>query len=266
VSRSASGYTAAMWNAEGATLPEIRIGTSGWVYRDWRGSVYPDGLAQRSRLEHLSRRFSTIEINASFYRLPARSTFEGWRSQVPDGFLFAVKMSRYLTHVRRFRDPAEPVELFWERASGLGPACGPVLFQQPPTFAKDLGLLRDLLQTLPASMRAAFEFRHRSWHDDGVLSLLDDAGAAWVLADSPGARVPMHVTGGWSYIRFHRGARGGFPYTAEKLRRWAHTIASLDADEVFVYFNNDPGGAAVRDAERLQRLLSRPGTRRPRRP
>jgi uncharacterized protein YecE (DUF72 family) len=255
-----------MRNADGTTSPEIRIGTSGWVYRDWRGSVYPEGLAQRSWLEHLSRRFPTIEINASFYRLPARSTFEGWASQVPDGFRFAVKMSRFLTHVRRFRDPAEPIELFWERASGLGPACGPVLFQQPPTFAKDLGLLRDLLQTLPDGMRAAFEFRHRSWHDDEVLSLLDAAGAAWVLADSPGARVPLHVTGGWSYVRFHRGTRLGFPYTAEKLRRWSHAIGSLDAREVFAYFNNDPGGAAVRDAERLRRLLSRPGTRRPRRP
>lgn len=245
---------------ETATPGQVRIGTSGWVYRDWRGTVYPRGLAQRSWLEHLSRRFPTIEVNASFYRLPARATFEAWRSQVPDGFLFAVKMSRYLTHVRRFRDPAESVGLFWERASGLGPALGPVLFQQPPTFAKDLGLLRELLQSLPAGMRAAFEFRHPSWHDDDVLALLDAAGAAWVLADNPGVRVPLHVTGGWSYIRLHRGTRLGFPYTPEKLRRWAHSIASLEAREVFVYFNNDPGGAAVRDAERLRRVLNRPRT------
>jgi uncharacterized protein YecE (DUF72 family) len=236
---------------------EILVGTSGWVYRDWRGTVYPARLPQRSWLEHLSRRFPTIEINASFYRLPARSTFEGWASQVPDGFRFAVKMSRFLTHVRRFRDPAEPVELFWERAGGLGSAMGPVLLQQPPTFARDLGLLRALLQTLPAGMRAAFEFRHPSWDHDDVLTLLDGAGAAWVLADRPGAHVPRHVTGGWSYVRFHRGTRRGFPYTAEKIRRWAHVIASLEAGEVFVYFNNDPGGAAVRDAERLRRALDR---------
>jgi uncharacterized protein YecE (DUF72 family) len=240
---------------ETAASPEIWVGTSGWVYRDWRGTVYPDRLPQRSWLEHLSRRFRTIEINASFYRLPLRSTFEAWSSQVPTGFRFAVKMSRFLTHVRRFRDPIEPVERFWERASGLGSALGPVLLQQPPTFAKDLGLLRELLHTLPAGMRPAFEFRHPSWHDDEVLSSLDGAGAAWVLADRPGVRMPAHVTGGWSYVRFHRGTRLGFPYTGEKLRRRSHTIAALDADEVYVYFNNDPGGAAVRDAERLQRLL-----------
>ena len=259
-----AGYTSMVSGM--ATADRIQVGTSGWVYGDWRGSVYPEALPQRAWLGYLSRRLPKIEINASFYRLPARSTFEGWASQVPEGFRFAVKMSRFLTHVRRFRDPAEPVELFWQRAGGLGAALGPVLFQQPPTFAKDTGLLRALLQVIPADMRPAFEFRHPSWHDDEVLGLLDGAGAAWVLADRPGVHVPPHVTGGWSYVRFHRGTRQGFPYTAAKLRRWAREIASLDAAEVFVYFNNDPGGAAVRDAERLQRLLSRPATRRPRRP
>lgn len=236
-------------------MTEVWVGTSGWVYRDWRADVYPEGLPQRSWLEFLSRRFPTIEINASFYRLPLRSTFEGWAAQVPTGFRFAVKMSRYLTHLRRFRDPAEPLERFWERAGGLGAALGPVLFQQPPTFQKDLGLLRELVDALPTGMRAAFEFRHPSWLGDDVLELLDGAGAAWVLADGPGARVPLLVVGGWSYIRFHQGTRYGSAYGGAKLRRWARRIASLDASEVFVYFNNDPGGAAPRDASRLMRLL-----------
>ena len=163
----------------------IWVGTSGWMYRDWRDLVYPEGLPKRLWLHHLSRRFPTIEINASFYRLPTAETFDRWRLEVPPGFRFAVKMSRYLTHLRRFRDPAEPLARFWDRARHLGDRLGPVLFQQPPTFARDLGLLRELLDALPDEMRAAFEFRHPSWHDDEVLAALDDAGAALVLADSP---------------------------------------------------------------------------------
>jgi uncharacterized protein YecE (DUF72 family) len=237
---------------------DVWVGTSGWVYRDWRGVVYPDELPQRRWLEHLSRRLPTIEINATFYRLPSRATFEGWGAQVPEGFRFAVKMSRYLTHIRRFRDPAEPIGRFWDRATGLGPTLGPVLFQQPPGFGIDLPLLEDLLERLPSGMRAAFEFRDPSWETDAVLGALDRAGAAWVLADRPSARVTAHVTGGWSYVRFHRGRPAGFDYSAAKLRQWAGRVASLPASEVDVYFNNDPGGAAVRDAERFRRLLRRP--------
>ena len=238
------------------TEPSVRIGTSGWVYRDWHGTVYPAKLPQRAWLSHLSRRFPTIEVNASFYRLPSATTFEGWATQVPSGFVFAVKMSRFLTHVRRFRDPEEPLARFWDVAARLGPALGPVLFQQPPTFPCDLGLLRDVLQQLPSSMRPAFEFRHPSWERDDVLDLLDRAGAAWVLPDRPGARVRLHVTGGWSYVRFHRGTTATFDYTAAKLRRWADRIDALPAREIFVYFNNDPTGAGVRDAVRLQAMLS----------
>ena len=193
---------------------------------------------------------------ASFYRLPSATTFEGWTTQVPAGFVFAVKMSRFLTHVKRFRDPEEPLARFWNVAGRLGPALGPVLFQQPPTFPCDVGLLRDLLRQLPPTMRAAFEFRHPSWERDDVLDLLDRAGAAWVLADTPGARVRPHVTGGWSYVRFHRGTADRFDYTAAKLRRWADRIDALPATQTFVYFNNDPTGAAVRDAVRLRSLLA----------
>jgi uncharacterized protein YecE (DUF72 family) len=235
---------------------DVRIGTSGWVYGDWKEHVYPPGLPQSRWLEHIADRFPTVEINASFYRLPRRQTFEGWRDRVPRGFVFAVKMSRYLTHIRRLREPREPLERFWEAATGLGPALGPVLFQFPPRFGIELELLRNTLALLPPEMRAAFEFRDASWETDEVLATLDRAGAAWVLADRPNARVRLHVTGGWSYLRFHRGTADGFSYSAAKLRRWADRIASLPADDVFVYFNNDPGGAAVRDAERLESLLS----------
>lgn len=237
----------------------VRVGTSGWVYRDWKGTVYPEPLPQRRWLEHLAARFSTVELNASFYRLPPRSTFEGWGRRVPDGFVFAVKMSRFLTHIRRLREPEEPIARFWKAATGLGATLGPVLIQLPPGFERDLALLRGTLELLPPGMRAAFEFRDGSWETDEVLEALDAVGAAWVLADTPGARVRPHVTGGWSYVRFHRGTTGGFDYTADKLRRWADRIAGLPARDVFVYFNNDPGGAAVRDAERLVRSLGKAG-------
>jgi uncharacterized protein YecE (DUF72 family) len=233
----------------------VRVGTSGWVYRDWGEFVYPQGVPQRSWLHHLSRRFSTIEINASFYRLPSPDTFQRWAEQVPRDFVFAVKMSRYLTHLRRFRDPAEPLGRFWEGASRLGPALGPVLFQQPPTFACDIGALREVLEALPVGMRAAFEFRHASWHRDDVLDALDHAGAAWVIAHRPYARPPLEVTGGWSYVRFHQGTVLGPGYRPSTLRRWSHRLSDLPAQQVFVYFNNDPGGAAVRDAELMERYL-----------
>jgi uncharacterized protein YecE (DUF72 family) len=246
VSGSAGGYTGHV---------DVRIGTSGWVYRDWKEHVYPPGVPQRLWLEHIAERFPTVELNASFYRLPPRSTFDTWRERVPGGFVFAVKMSRYLTHIVRLREPREPITRFWEAATGLGTALGPVLFQFPPTFGVELSLLHETLGMLPEGMRAAFEFREPSWENDEVLSALDRAGAAWVLADRPRARVRPHVTGGWSYIRFHRGTSDGFDYPSRKLRRWAETIASLPARDVFVYFNNDPGGAAVRDAERLRATL-----------
>ena len=233
------------------------MGTSGWVYRDWRGLVYPEDVPQGRWLAFLSRRFPTIEINATFYRLPSRATFESWAAQVPPGFRFAVKMSRYLTHVKRLRAPAEPVDRFWDRATGLGDALGPVLFQLPPTLRRDDRLLRGVLTRLPSSMRAAFEFRHPSWDDDAVRRLLDDAGAAWVLAHRPGAAYEPHVTGGWSYLRLHRATEQGWEYGPRRLRAWADRLAALPADPVYAYFNTDPGGAAARDAERLVRLQAR---------
>lgn len=234
---------------------DVAIGTSGWVYRDWRDRVYPEGMPQRQWLGYLSNRFRSIEINASFYRLPSPETFEGWARQVPEGFVFAVKMSRFLTHLRRLREPHEPLERFWSAASRLGPALGPVLFQLPPTFQRDLSELQGVLDAMPQSMRAAFEFRHPSWFDDDVWSSLDRAGAATVLAHRPRARVPWVVTGGWSYIRFHQGTIAGSSYRRSTLARWASRISTLPVQRVYVYFNNDPGGAAVRDADRLAALL-----------
>jgi uncharacterized protein YecE (DUF72 family) len=235
------------------------IGTSGWVYGDWRGRVYPPEVKDADRLAYFATRFPTVEINASFYRLPPRETFVKWRRQTPSSFCFAVKMSRYVTHVRRLREPGEGLERFWQAAGGLGPKRGPVLVQLPPTFRADVEVLERFLERLEPDSKVAFEFRHESWDTDDVRRRLASAGVAWVLADRPGLVVPLHVTATWSYVRFHQGRPASSGYPRAKLRRWADRLASMPVEELFVYFNNDPGGAAVRDAETLTTLLSQRG-------
>lgn len=239
----------------------ILVGTSGWQYRDWRGTFYPEKLPQRSWLEHFAARFPTVEINNSFYMLPKESSFDRWREVTPPGFVMTVKASRYITHIRRLRDSGDSVALFWSRAARLRDKLGPVLFQLPPRFGADVTLLGDFLTLLPREMRPAFEFRDVSWRSAAVYAQLDRAGAAWVIPDRPGWREPNVVTGGWSYIRLHEGGHGprGADYAPDKLRRWADRIAELPARDVFVYFNNDPGGAAVRDAASLMDLLQARG-------
>jgi uncharacterized protein YecE (DUF72 family) len=234
---------------------DVLVGTSGWQYDSWRGAFYPPGLPKRAWLGFFAERFPTVEVNNTFYRLPNPASFERWRTETPGRFVVTVKASRYLTHVRRLRDCRQPVETFWERARLLGSKLGPVLFQLPPHFGVDADLLRAFLGVLPAGMRPAFEFRDRSWEHAEVYDLLDEAGAAFVLADRPGARVPPVMTGGWSYVRFHEGRPGVADYPREKLRRWASRIAASGATETFVYFNNDPDGAAVRDAMALTAML-----------
>jgi uncharacterized protein YecE (DUF72 family) len=232
------------------------IGTSGWQYDDWRGVFYPDGVPQRDWLAYYAERFGTVEVNNSFYRLPERPTFERWREQTPPGFVVTVKASRFITHMKRLRDPEEPVGLLWERATGLGDRLGPILFQLPPRFPVEIERLRELLQVLPKGMQPAFEFRDRSWYTDDVFLLLDDAGAALVWPDGPGMRHTLPMTAGWLYVRFHQGTVDGPGYRREKLRRWASRISATGAGVAYLYFNNDPTGAAIRDARTMIELLS----------
>jgi len=233
----------------------VWVGTSGWQYASWKRRFYPDKLPQRQWLAYFSARFPTVEVNNSFYRLPEESSFERWRRESADGFLVTVKASRYITHIKRLADPKDPVQLFWARARKLGRKLGPVLFQLPQNFKADHERLKGILKVLPKTMRPAFEFREASWDSQETYDLLGAHGAAYVLADRPGWTIGHVVTGGWSYIRFHEGRRTSPFYARSKLRRWADRIAELPAGDVFVYFNNDPMGAAIKDARTMMELL-----------
>ena len=237
----------------------IFVGTSGWQHDSWRGSFYPKELPTRGWLASYAARFPIVEVNNTFYRLPSKETFDRWRDQTPGGFRFVLKASRLITHLRRLKEAAAPIELFGSRAARLGPKLGPLLFQLPPRFAADPARLAGFLAALPKDTRAAFEFRDDSWRTDEVLALLDRAGAAWVMADRPGAHVPTVVTGGWSYIRFHQGRSDRPGYSRAKLRYWAKRIGELPAPDTFVFFNNDERAAAPFDASALSGILQSEG-------
>jgi uncharacterized protein YecE (DUF72 family) len=240
----------------------VWIGTSGWQYRDWAGRFYPEGVGQGRWLEHYAHSFRTVELNNAFYRLPDAKTFAGWRQRTPADFVMGVKVSRYLTHIRRLRDPAEPVGRFLDHARHLGPKLGPVLLQLPPTLAADVGALAATLDCFPDDVRVAVEFRHESWFTDATRALLADHDAAFCLADSPRRRTSEWRTASWGYVRFHEG--GGPPppcYDRGALAAWAGRLAALFSpeDDVYAYFNNDPRGCAVRDAQRFAAEVEKVG-------
>ena len=250
----------------------LLVGTSGWQYRDWRGVLYPPGVPQRRWLEYYAGRYVTVENNGTFYRLPKRETFDDWQARTPQGFVMTVKASRYLTHVRRLRDPAEPVARLMSAASGLGPRLGPVLLQLPPTLRADpaalsacLAAFRDWARRTAggADLKLVVEPRHESWWTGQVRAVLAAHGAALCWADRLGRPVtPLWRTAGWGYLRFHQGAAQPWPrYGQQALRSWLDRLAGTwdDADPVYVYFNNDPGGAAIADSIEFAGLAQRAG-------
>jgi len=227
------------------------IGTSGWQYGDWRVSFYPRSVSQREWLAFYAERFATVELNNSFYRLPEKANFEHWREQTPDDFVVAVKMSRFLTHVRRLRNPEGPVDLFLERAIGLGTKLGPILIQLPPRMRADPERLSATLDRFPRPVRVAVEFRDDSWFVDRVRTVLEQHGAALCLADSPHRTTPAWRTADWGFVRFHEGRASPPPcYGEDALASWIESIARVwpAEAEVFCYFNNDFRACAVRDA------------------
>ncbi|MFZ0180766.1 MAG: DUF72 domain-containing protein [Candidatus Dormiibacterota bacterium] len=226
----------------------VRIGTSGWQYADWRGVLYPIGLPQRAWLRRYAEVFDTVEVNNSFYRLPAATTFERWRESVPPGFVVAAKLSRYLTHIRGLRDPEAPVRLFMERAAHLGAHLGPVVMQLPPTRPKDEVRLDQALAAFPSHVRVAVEFRHPSWFTDTVRVVLHRHNASLVWADRNGRlQNPDWITAGWLYLRLHGGRGRAGNYGRRVIDAYADRLAGLDRD-AYVYFNNDTTGNAVRNA------------------
>jgi uncharacterized protein YecE (DUF72 family) len=229
----------------------VLIGTSGWQYASWKGRFYPTDLKQAAWLEHYADRFQVVEVNNAFYRLPEASTFEAWARRTPDDFVVAVKASRYLTHIKRLADPAEPVGRFMERATHLGPKLGPVLLQLPPNLSADLARLDGCLAQFPDNVRLAVEFRHPSWFTDETREVLTRRGAALCLADSPRRKTPRWRTTDWTYLRLHEGRATPHPcYGRTALSSWAERLAELIAsgDDAYVYFNNDGRACALRDA------------------
>jgi uncharacterized protein YecE (DUF72 family) len=241
-------------------LRPVHVGCSGWNYRDWRERVYPKGLPARRWLEHYATLFDTVEVNTTFYRLPARDAVANWAAETPPDFLFTVKASRYLTHIKRLTDLGQGVERFYERIEPLAEAgkLGPVLWQLPPTFRCDLDRLRGALEQLPAG-RHCFEFRHPSWFNEDVYELLRGRGVALVIGDMPKRTFQTHeITTDWTFVRFHYGTRGRRGnYSATELQEWARRIGAWRRRvEVFAYFNNDWNAFAVQNALALKRALN----------
>ena len=243
----------------------VLIGTSGWQYRDWRGPYYPSGLPQARWLEHYAADFATVEINNTFYRLPRPETFAQWCERTPDDFVLTVKASRYLTHIKRLRQPAEPVARLMAGLRALGSKLGPVLIQLPPDMRVEIDLLAETLSEFPPEIRLAVEPRHASWFGDELYEVLRARDAALVMADRLSRPItPVCATASWGYLRLHEGRGAHHPcYGSSALGSWAGRLADLwppDAGaDVYVYFNNDPGACAVRDAQRFGRAAARIG-------
>ena len=235
----------------------MRIGCSGWQYRQWRGLFYPADLPVSRWLDFYAAEFETVEVNNTFYRLPEPRTFDAWRQRLPAGFLVAVKASRYLTHLKRLKDAAEPLSRLFERAAHLGPAFGPVLYQLPPRWPRDLPRLNAFLNVLPRHPQA-IEFRDPDWYDEEVFAALRARGVALCLHDMEGSIPPRVDVGPLVYLRLHGPERrydGGYP--DRRLREWAGWLADHAQSGVacYVYFNNDGGGHAPRDAASLRAML-----------
>ena len=239
-------------------MAKIRIGTSGWTYRHWQGRFYPQELSPRKWLEYYCQFFDTVELNSPFYRIPNRRTFESWRKRTPPDFLFSVKASRLITHVRKLRGAEEEIRWFFSEVEGLGEKLGPVLFQTPPSLKADLEALKAFRHSLPPG-RYAFEFRHPSWFRPEVYGVLEENGASLCIADSPRFPKERIAIGKFLYLRLHGSQRlYASLYSRDELMQWADFILrAMDSgiEEVFCYFDNDYEAYAVRNALELKEIL-----------
>ncbi len=259
--------------------PAIEVGTSGWSYEHWLHRFYPDDLPRSDWLAHYARHFRTVEVNSTFYGTPRPSTVASWVAATPDDFVFAVKASRFITHISRLDPPRESLNRFLGLLKCFGSKLGPVLFQLPPTFGPDPPLVERFLAGLPSWLKVAFEFRHPGWLTEETLARFSDARATVVIADP--APAPARAAGRsearseadplaamaragilsgsegprWAYVRLHGPSRDGPEYGKRRLRRWAESLSGSGISRAFVYFNNDAAGAAVRDALAFLELL-----------
>jgi len=237
----------------------IRIGTSGWSYDHWEGPFYPEDLSSNERLDYYKGRFSTVEINNSFYHLPQAQTLAQWRDAVPDDFVFTAKASRYITHMKKLKDPRASVPNFLERIEALGDRLGPLLFQLPPRWRVNTQRLETFLEGIDERFRYAFEFRDTSWFTDDVCEILSRYGAAFCIFDLDGELSPLNVTTDFVYIRLH-GPDGPYQgsYDDEQLAGWADQLIawSREGRDIYVYFDNDEHGFAALNAARLQELCA----------
>jgi uncharacterized protein YecE (DUF72 family) len=236
----------------------IAVGTSGYAYKEWKGSFYPAGLPSDGMLRFYGERFTTVEINNTFYRMPSEKVLVAWAADVPDSFTFVLKASQRITHRKRLKDAGDELSYFLRVATVLGPKLGPTLFQLPPNLKKDLPRLVDFLSLVPRTWRAAFEFRHATWFDDEVYAALRSHNAALCLADVDPAeegekealQVPFVTTADWGYLRLRRAS-----YGTPDLKRWAERVASQPWGEAFVFFKHEDEGAGPRLAADFTALL-----------
>ena len=231
----------------------IWVGTSGYNYPEWRGSFYPEKFPTAKMLPYYAERFSTVEINYTFYHMPSAKAIAGWNAETPAGFAFALKASRRITHDSRLKDVDEPLRYFLDTARGLGSKLGPVLFQLPPVFKKDLDRLGGVLALLPTGLRAAFEFRHKSWFSDDVYALLRAGNAALCIADTEKGTTPIVATADFGYFRLRDEG-----YVAEDLKKWAETLQRLGAEwqDTFIYFKHEESGIGPALAQQFRAFLT----------
>jgi uncharacterized protein YecE (DUF72 family) len=235
-----------------------RVGTSGWQYAYWKAAFYPGDVPQSRWLEYYATRFSTVEVNNTFYRLPSADTFASWAARTPDDFVFALKASRYLTHMKRLRDPEEPVSRILERVQPLGSKLGPILLQLPPNLKIDLAAMDAVLGCFPSHVKVAVEARNPTWFVDEYAEVLSRHNAASCIAVSPDRETPVWRTADWGYARFHEGQKKPYTTYAKKtLTAWAERLRGLfDGASVYVFFDNDTNACAPRNAKTLASLVA----------
>jgi uncharacterized protein YecE (DUF72 family) len=241
-------------------LTQYYLGTSGWHYDDWRGRFYPEKLPKAKWLEFYAQHFSTLELNNSFYHLPTEKAFKNWYDESPDDFIFAVKVSRFITHIKRLKDCDEAVDNFMSRAVILKEKLGPLLYQLPPGLHRDDDRLKSFLKMLPRGIRHVIEFRHKSWFEEDVFGILRKYNVGFCVFDMPKLMSPVTATAEFAYIRFHgSGSLYSSRYSDKEMADWSKKIKRLTKKlkTVYIYFNNDVAGYAIENARTIRDYLEK---------